>query len=307
MRLGTLKTGEGLRTIVSDGDRYIRIGESLRAEDALWATDLRALIEAGEPVLREVRMLSGRSDVCEEPADAKRLAPPIGEPRRILCIGINYREHAQEMGHALPEHPEIFLRLPSTLVGPYDDVPMPRDSERLDLEVELAMVVGVGGRHIPRQEAMACVFGYTVFNDLSVRDVQKRGTQWTPGKNFDGSGPCGPFVVTADEVPRPEALEIQSSIDDFGMQRSNTGNLIFDLPTLIEDLSRFTTLEAGDLIVTGTPPGVGDGRRPPRYLHVGETAHCSVEAIGALANRVVPEADWIRARAHTALQSGRAE
>lgn len=295
MRLGTLRTGQGPVTIVADGDRYIRIGESLGAADAPWATDLRALIEAGEPVLRDVRGLSARRDAVAEPADPARLGPPVMTPRRILCIGINYREHAQEMGHALPEHPEIFLRLPSTLAGPRDDVPMPSDSERFDIEVELTMVIGKGGRRIPRREAMKHVFGYTIFNDLSVRDLQKRGSQWTPGKNYDGCGPCGPFVVTADEVPDPESLDIRSAIDDFEMQHSNTRNLIFDLPTLIEDLSRFTMLEPGDLIVTGTPPGVGDGRRPPRYLHVGETARLRIEGLGELANRVIPEQDWLRA------------
>lgn len=296
MRLGMLRTDRGPVTIAVDGDRYLRIGESLGAGDAPWAKDLRALIEAGEPVLRQVRDLPGRRDAISETADPTRLGPPIATPRRILCIGINYREHAQEMGHALPEYPEIFLRLPSTLAGPYDPIPMPEDSERFDLEVELTMVIGRGGRRISREEAMDHVFGYTLFNDLSVRDVQKRGTQWTPGKNFDGCGPCGPFVVTADEVPDPAALDIRSAIDDFEMQHSNTRNLIFDLPSLIEDVSRFTTLEPGDLIVTGTPPGVGDGRKPPRYLRVGETAHCRIEGLGELANRVVPEREWQKSR-----------
>ena len=304
MRLGTLRTERGPRTILVDEGRYVRIGESLHEESAPWASDLVALIEAGEPVLSRVRGLAGSKDAVGEAPSPARLAPPIPAPRRILCIGINYREHAEEMGHALPEYPEIFLRLPSTLAGPYDDVPMPRDSERFDLEVELALVIRRGGRRIARGKAMEHVFGYTVFNDLSVRDVQKRGTQWTPGKNFDGCGPCGPFVVTTDEVPEPESLDIRSSIDGFEMQHSNTRNLIFDLATLIEDLSRFTTLEPGDLIVTGTPPGVGDGRKPPRYLHVGETAHCRIEGIGELANRVIPETDWTALRSGSAVTAG---
>lgn len=281
---------------MADGDRFIRIGESLGAPTAPWARDLRALIERWESVGPAVRALPDRPDVVWDPADPRRLGAPIALPRRILCIGINYREHALEMGHALPTHPEIFVRLAATLAGPEDPVPLPADSERLDLEVELAVVVGTPGRRIARDTAMTHVFGYMVFNDLSVRDVQKRGSQWTPGKNYDGSGPCGPFVVTADEVPNPHALEIRSAIDDFEMQHSNTRNLIFDIPALIEDVSRFTTLEAGDLLVTGTPPGVGDGRNPPRYLRIGETAHCSIEGLGALHNRVIAEDEWLARR-----------
>lgn len=187
------------------------------------------------------------------------------------------------------DHPEIFMRTAGTLAGPRDDVWLPSVSEQLDLEVELCVVVGRGGRHIPRERSLDAVFGWTVFNDLSVRDFQKHGTQWTAGKNFDRSGPCGPLVVTRDEIADPGHLAISSDIDGYVMQEANTDLLIFNVPRIIEEISAFATLRPGDLIATGTPPGVGMGRTPKRWLKPSETVTCSIESIGSLKNKVVPE------------------
>jgi acylpyruvate hydrolase len=296
MKLGMYRSADGPRVIAvaSDGT-WLDVGGAL-ASDAAWTRDLRELIAAGPEVWERVRGVAARGEGPKVEADERRLGPPIPQPSKILCIGLNYREHARETGAALPKAPEIFMRGPHTLVGPRDPVPMPSRSERFDVEAELAVVMGRRSRHVAPSEALAHVFGYTVFNDLSVRDYQRRGSQWTPGKNWDGSGPCGPFVVTADEIPDPGALAISSAIDDFVMQSSNTRDLIFDIPTLIADITTFATLEPGDVIATGTPPGVGDARKPPRYIRTGETVRCEVEGIGALLNPVVAEEEWLRQR-----------
>jgi acylpyruvate hydrolase len=296
MKLGTYRDTQGLRVVAVTADsRWLDVGAAL-GSDAPWTRDVGQLIAAGPQVWERVRQAVQQASGPFVEPDEARLAPPIPQPRKIFCIGLNYREHARETGAALPQAPEIFLRGPHTLVGPRDPVPMPSRSERFDLESELAVVIGRPARHVPAEEALRYVFGYTVFNDLSVRDFQRRGSQWTPGKNWDGSGPCGPFVVTTDEIPNPASLRISSSIDNFVMQDSHTGDMIFDVPTLIADITTFATLEPGDLIVTGTPPGVGDARKPPRYLRVGETAVCTIEGIGSLRNPVVSEEEWLRQR-----------
>lgn len=295
MKLGTYRSGQGHRLIRVTAAGWVDVAAAMGSDEP-WAHDLGALIAAGPDVQARVREATEHAAGPVLEADESRLAPPVLRPSKILCIGLNYKEHAAETGHALPTEPEVFVRVNTTLVGPRDPVPMPAESERYDLESELCLVIGRGGRRIAESEALDHVFGYTVFNDLSVRDFQRRGTQWTPGKNWDGSGPCGPFVVTADEIGDPSNLDVSSDIDGFGMQSSNTRNLIFSVPALIADLTRYITLEPGDLIATGTPPGVGDARKPPRYLHVGEVARCTVRGIGSLENRVVAEEEWLRWR-----------
>lgn len=295
MRLGTYRSGDTTRLVSVTPRGWLDVGAALATTDA-WATDLGALIAAGPEAWERVRRVSDTAAGPLVAADEGRLGPPVLRPNKILCIGLNYVEHAAEGGHAPPSDPEVFVRVNTTLAGPRDPVPLPSESPSFDLEAELCVVVGRRGRHVQVDKAMDHVFGYTVFNDLSVRDFQHRGSQWTPGKNFDGSGPAGPFVVTADELVDPGALDISSDIDGFGMQSSNTSKLIFSVPTLIADLTRYITLEPGDMIATGTPPGVGHARKPPRFLRAGEVVRCVVQGIGALENRVVPEAEWLRAR-----------
>lgn len=291
MRLGTYRSEHGPRVIRVVDEGYLDVGSALGA-DAPWTTEMRALLVEGSALLARVAAASP-AGATVYPADPARLGPPVATPRKILCIGLNYRAHAAEGGHGAPAAPEVFVRVPTTLAGPRDPVPMPSLSERFDLESELCVVIGRSARHVRRADALGVVAGYTILNDLSVRDFQMRGSQWGPGKNWDGSAPCGPFLVTADEVPDPGRLDIGSDIDGFVMQAANTSDLIFDVPTLIEDLSRFLTLEPGDLIATGTPSGVGNARTPPRYLHIGETARCTIAGLGSLENRVVDEASWL--------------
>jgi 2-keto-4-pentenoate hydratase/2-oxohepta-3-ene-1,7-dioic acid hydratase in catechol pathway len=296
MRLGSLRNGGGTRVVAQAADGWVDVGRAASLAEPL-ATSLRALLAAGPDVIERVREAVGASDVAGRlELDATRLGPPIADPGKVLCIGFNYGEHAAEFGMERPTFPEIFLRFPSTLAGPYDDVPLPAASDHLDLESELAVVIGRRGRNVPRSEALEHVAGYMVFNDFSVRDFQFRGSQWTAGKNFDGTAPCGPLLVTADEVADPGSLAIGSDIDGVSMQSSNTRHMIFDVATLIAEASTFATLLPGDIIATGTPPGVGYKRNPPRFVATGEVVRCWIDGIGELRNRVVPEAEWIARR-----------
>lgn len=296
MRLGSLRNGGGYRVIAQTPDGWLDVGRAAGLEGEL-ATSLRALLAAGPDTLDRVReaVAAAAGANALEP-DMSRLGPPVPDPGKILCIGLNYSEHAAEIGLDLPKAPEIFVRFPSTLVGPRDPVPLPAASDHLDLESELAVVIGRRGRYIPRSEALRYVAGYMVLNDLSVRDFQQRGSQWTPGKNFDGTAPCGPLLVTPDEIADSANLAIGSDIDGTTMQSSNTQHMIFDVETLIADASTFATLAPGDIIATGTPPGVGFKRKPPRFVRTGEVVRCWVEGVGEIRNRVVPEADWLAGR-----------
>jgi len=220
------------------------------------------------------------------------LLPPVMSPGKILCIGKNYKEHAEEMGgQAEQAFPEIFTRFPSTLVAPGAPVYVPPETDEWDYEAELMVVIGSRGRRIPEDKALEHVAGYTCFNDVSARTFQKRITQWTAGKNFDSSGPMGPSLVTPDEVGDPQSLDIRCEIDGEVVQESNTKNLIFSIPFLISHISEFLTLEPGDVISTGTPGGVGFARTPPRFLKPGETVKVIVEKVGVLENPVVAEGE----------------
>lgn len=295
MRLGTYRSSDGTKVISVTEQGWLDVAAAV-GNDAPWAGDMLSLLKAGAGAAARVREATERASGPMLEPDFARLAPPVGNPGKIFCIGLNYKEHAAETGAKLPTSPEVFMRATTTLVGPRDPVPVPSLSERFDVESELCIVIGRAARHATRENALDHVFGYTIFNDLSVRDFQRRGSQWTPGKNWDGSGPCGPFIVTTDELGDPGALDISSDIDGFVLQNSNTKNLIFDLATLIEDLSRFATLEPGDLIATGTPPGVGDARKPPVYVGRGQVARCTVQGIGTLENLAIDESDWLGRR-----------
>lgn len=226
--------------------------------------------------------LAGGAEIV--PADEGQLAPPVPQPGKILCIGHNYRAHVQEQKAEMPKAPEVFLRVPSTLRGPRDEILLPLESPEVDYEAELCVVIGRGGRRIPREQALEAVFGWTVLNDVSVRSYQYRGQQWTPGKNFDGTAPCGPYVVTRDEAQDPQALEVSCVVSGEEMQRGSTADMIFDVAAIIADLSTYMTLLPGDLICTGTPPGVGMARSPQRWLRAGDTVQSAVSSIGEIKN-----------------------
>lgn len=217
-------------------------------------------------------------------------ALPIARPPKFVCVGLNYALHAREGGHDIPTYPSFFVRFPSSLVAAGAPVIRPKVSEQLDYECELAIVIGKGGRHIAESEALDHVFGYTIFNDISVRDYQRKTGQWTPGKNFDGTGPLGPVVVTADELPPgASGLRITTRVNGNTMQDSNTSDMIFSTQRIIALFSEFATLEPGDIIVTGTPSGVAHARKPPAWMKAGDTVEVEVEGIGILRNPVVNE------------------
>jgi 2-keto-4-pentenoate hydratase/2-oxohepta-3-ene-1,7-dioic acid hydratase in catechol pathway len=218
-----------------------------------------------------------------------RLVAPIPRPPKIICIGLNYRDHAAESNLPIPETPTVFAKFPTAVIGPGAPIVLPKASTRPDYEAEFAVVIGRGGRHIPEARWREHVFGYTIFNDVSARDFQMATSQWTIGKTFDTFAPFGPWIVTADEIEDPHNLAISLELSGDTMQQSNTCNLIFGVPQLIAYLSSVFTLEPGDIIATGTPGGVGFARKPPRYLLPGDEVRVRIDGIGELFNPVVAE------------------
>lgn len=220
-------------------------------------------------------------------------ALPVAQPGTIICLGLNYVEHIKEGGYDIPDYPALFMRGKNSIMAAGQPMVRPSCSEKLDYEAELMLIVGKGGRHIAEADALDHVFGYTVFNDGSVRDYQRKTHQWTPGKNFDSTGAIGPFTVTQDEVPESASgLKIESRVGEEVLQSSNTSNMIWGVRQVIATISEYTTLEPGDLIALGTPPGVGHAKKPnPRWLVPGETVEIEIEGIGICASPVIDEKD----------------
>ena len=218
-----------------------------------------------------------------------RLAAPIPKPPKIVCIGLNYRDHAEETKMAIPSVPTVFAKFPTAVIGHRHPIVLPKNSTRPDYEAELAVVIGKGGRHIPEERWQDHVFGYTILNDVSARDFQMATSQWMIGKTFDTFAPIGPAIVTADEIEDPHQLAISLTLSGEVMQDSNTNNLIFKIPRLIAYLSSVFTLEPGDIIATGTPAGVGFARHPPRYLKPGDEVTVRIAGVGELVNPVIAE------------------
>jgi acylpyruvate hydrolase len=214
--------------------------------------------------------------------DDVRLLPPVPHPRKILCVGRNYAEHAREGGGEPPELPIFFGRFPHSLLEPGEPFILPTVSPQVDFEGELVAVIGKGGHAIPEPRALDHVAGYTIFNDISIRDFQRRTSQWMLGKNFDRSGPLGPALVTRDEVPDPQNLTLTVDVSGERMQEAHTGTMIFSVAHLISYVSQALTLEPGDLIATGTPGGVGFARKPPRWLRAGDRVRVSISQLGVL-------------------------
>lgn len=254
--------------------------------------DMLGLIEAGEARLKKARTDTGYMLSLAE----LQLAAPIPTPRRnIFCVGMNYREHAAESLRAkgrpvvMPDVPVFFTKATTTVIGPTDDIPFDASvSTKLDWEVELGVVIGRQGKNIRRAAAWDYVFGYTIINDISARDLQNsHGGQFFKGKSLDGTCPMGPWIVTKEDLPDPHKLRLVCRVNGVVKQDWHTGDMIFDIPTLIEWLSRGMTLLPGDVIATGTPHGVGFARNPPEYLKPGDLVECEIEGLGALRNRVV--------------------
>jgi len=218
-----------------------------------------------------------------------RLHAPLPNPPRIFCNGANYREHAKETGHAVSEVPVVFLKMTTAIIGPGDPIILPVNSSEPDYEAELAFVIGHGGYRIGADDWLRHVYGYTIVNDVSARDVQRATSQWSLAKSFPTFCPMGPAIVTADEVPDPHSLDIRLTIDGEVLQDSSTNQLVFQIPRLIEYISSITPLLPGDIVSTGTPAGVGIGRTPKRWLRPGESVTVSIERIGTITNPVVGE------------------
>ena len=245
---------------------------------------LPELIAQGADLLRIGRSL-GQSPAID--LNAVRLLPPVPVPPKILCVGLNYDDHLQESGLKKPDYPEIFARFATSLIAHQEPIRRPRESTALDYEAELAVVIGKPGRRIPREQALDHVAGYSLFNDASLRDFQLRTPQWTMGKNFDGTGSFGPWLVTPDAVPPgASGLRIQGRLNGRVMQDSRTNLLIFGVATLIETLSVAMSLERGDVIITGTPGGVGAARKPPVFMQPGDIFEVDIEGLGVLTNPV---------------------
>jgi 2-keto-4-pentenoate hydratase/2-oxohepta-3-ene-1,7-dioic acid hydratase in catechol pathway len=251
---------------------------------------LQVIVGGADAMDRVTRCLDRPPGSDRFPAASVNLLAPIQRPPKIICIGLNYRDHAAESKLAVPETPTVFSKYATSVIGPGAPIVLPKASTKPDYEAEFAVVIGKGGRHIPEDEWEDYVFGYTIVNDVSARDFQMATTQWMIGKTFDTFCPMGPAIVTKDEIEDPHNLAISLSIGGETLQSSNTGNLIFRIPKLIAYLSSVFTLEPGDIISTGTPAGVGFARTPPRYLKAGDEVRVQVEGIGELVNPVVMEA-----------------
>ncbi|MCL4109788.1 UNVERIFIED_CONTAM: hypothetical protein GTU68_018515 [Idotea baltica] len=220
-------------------------------------------------------------------------ALPVAKPGTIICLGLNYVDHIKEGGYDIPDYPALFMRGKNSIMAAGKPMVRPSVSEKLDYEVELMVIVGKGGRHIAEENALDHVFAYTVLNDGSVRDFQRKTHQWTPGKNFDNTGAIGPISVTPDELPEGAVgLKIESRVGDEILQSANTSDMMWSVAKTIATISEYTTLEPGDYIAMGTPPGVGHAKTPPRWLRPGEVVEVEVEGIGICASPIIDEKDF---------------
>jgi 2-keto-4-pentenoate hydratase/2-oxohepta-3-ene-1,7-dioic acid hydratase in catechol pathway len=273
-----LLDGRGLYGCVQ-GDQYLVPPEPFLERHPDLAAVLRndALAELQQCAISE----GTRVAAC-----ATKPLPVIPNPGKVICVGLNYKSHVAETKRPDSDHPSLFLRFADTLVADGDAVLRPSYSDRFDWEGELAFVIGKGGRYIPKAQAFEHIAGYTCFNDVTVRDWQRHTHQFTPGKNFPGTGAFGPCMVTSDEVPDVTKLTLETRVNGNVMQHASVGDLIFDIPVLVEYISTFTPLSPGDVIATGTPGGVGDRREPPLYMKDGDTVEVEISGLGVLRNRV---------------------
>lgn len=268
-----------------DGDHVIDLHQAQPQVNA----DLRLALKSGVDLAAAAQKALA-SNAARLPLASLQLSPIIPEPGKIICLGLNYFDHAKEGGRDKPDYPWFFLRSASSLLAPNADAVLPKVSERFDYEAELAVVIGKTVKHATMENALDCVFGYSCFNDISVRDYQKKTPQWTIGKNFDKTGGFGPVLVTADELP-PGAtdLKIQSRLNGQVMQDANTRDMIWGVAETIQLLTECMTLEPGDLIIMGTPAGVGQARTPPVWMKHGDVVDIEIEHIGLLRNKIQRE------------------
>jgi acylpyruvate hydrolase len=271
MRLATVRTQDGTRAVRLDADRAVQTGDS----------------DVGELLARpDWRDRAAAADGPTLALDGLDYAPLVPSPEKIICVGLNYRDHIEETGRTPPEYPTLFAKFPPTLVGAHDDVLLPAASDQVDWEAELAVVVGAPARHLSAEQAAGAIAGFSVLNDVSVRDYQYRTLQWLQGKMFEATTPFGPALVTPDEVDGGTAIdaEISTEVDGEVLQSSRTGQLVFDPAALVAYVSEIITLRPGDVIATGTPGGVGHARKPPRHLTDGATLTTRIAGVGECRN-----------------------
>jgi 2-keto-4-pentenoate hydratase/2-oxohepta-3-ene-1,7-dioic acid hydratase in catechol pathway len=285
MRLATIQTPDGPRAAVLRGEDYV----DLHATDPALPTSVRSLLEAGPDALRAAALTPGLSKAVTYRAGQVQLLAPVPDPRKIICLGLNYRDHAAESGAAIPREPILFSKYATALIGPEQPIVLPPVSHEVDYEAELVLVLGKRGRNLSPQEAPGYVAGYSIGNDVSARDWQLRkdGKQWMVGKTFDTFAPTGPHLVTADEALDPHRLPIRLKLNGRLMQDSNTDQMIFGVGPTLAYLSQVITLEPGDLVFTGTPPGVGFARKPPVFLKAGDVVEVEIGGGGVLRNPVI--------------------
>ena len=275
MRLATLRTAGGTRAVRLDGHGYVDLG----------AADVGELLAHEDWATRAAAMSTGK----RYPAEGAEFAPLVPRPGKIVCVGLNYRNHILEMGRELPDHPTLFAKYADALIGATDEISLPAESQAVDWEAELAVVIGAPVRRATEEQAAAAIAGFSVLNDVSMRDWQYRTQQWLQGKTFEATTPFGPVLVTPDELPggvRP-SLTMTASVDGEPMQKADTADLVFSPIELIRYASTVFTLRPGDVIATGTPGGVGHARKPPRYLTHGSRLVTEIDGIGRLENVAV--------------------
>lgn len=277
--------GTGLAVLSPDDGEYF----GLHVEDVGYTGDLLTLLRGGRARLSDAhRRLWAGEQLDPETIE---FLPPIPQPGKIICVGLNYADHSAESGFKQPDYPTLFGRFNSSLIGHKAPLIRPRVSDQLDYEGEVVAVVGKGGRHIAKAAALEHIAGYSVFNEASVRDFQVKAPQWTVGKNFDGTGAFGPAFVTADELPLgAKGLKLETRLNGQIVQSASTSDIVFDVASLVSIISEAISLEPGDLIVTGTPAGVGLARKPPLYMKPGDICEVEVEGLGILVNPVAQEA-----------------
>jgi 2-keto-4-pentenoate hydratase/2-oxohepta-3-ene-1,7-dioic acid hydratase in catechol pathway len=284
MRLATIQTAAGPHAALLVNNYYI----DLNATDPGLPIAVRQLLS--DPVeLRRAAEVARQPHAIRYPAKSVKVLPPIPEPKKIVCLGLNYSDHAAETNATIPKDPILFSKYATALIGPDEPIVLPPISKEVDFEAELVIVIGKRGRHLTPETAMQHVAGYTIGHDVSARDWQlkKDGKQWMVGKTFDTFAPLGPVLVTADEVPDPHHLPIRLRLNGQVMQNSNTSQMIFKVGQIVAHLSKIFTIEPGDLVYTGTPPGVGVARKPPIYLKAGDVVEIEIEGLGVLRNPVV--------------------
>ena len=285
MKLATFTTGSASELGAVAGQKIVPLNRILPQ----LPTDMIGLIQSWPAVEAAVRVAADAATMTLD-LDQVRLLAPIRRPGKIMAIGLNYADHIAESGMGTPEHQVWFSKAPTSANGPFDPIDVPKVSQALDYEAEMVAVIGTGGRHISRANAASVVFGYCVGNDATERAWQHRTPQWVVGKSFDTHAPFGPWITTADEVPDPHALAIRCTVNGETRQDSNTRHLVFNVWDQLVHLSQAMTLEAGDLIFTGTPGGIGAAMKPMQFLKAGDRVRIEIETLGAIENPCAPEA-----------------